>query len=127
MMTVTGRTGTQAHQAREYVLPKMPLPSGVRFSFFAAVSTDNALLATLDVRPSLNKCCVISFVVGFLFALTNAKMTSLVLTANLVRFRFLPLTAGAFTATGAAAGLETAADAVAPPSAAVTFASVWSI
>jgi len=105
----------------------MPLPSGVRFSFFALVRTDKALLPELAVRPSLAKCFMIACVVGLLFAFTNARTRSFVLTANALRFCFLALTVAAFGAGAAGADLAATAGAVVPPKAAVTLDNVWSI
>src|ERR1039458_5801427 len=78
----------------------MPLPSGVRFSFLDLVSMDKMLSAPLLERPSLAQCRLMSCVVGFLCAFTNAKTNSLALTANFLR-RLLPLVAGACAMTTA--------------------------
>ena len=75
----------------------MPLPSGVRFSFLALVSIDKMLSVPSFERPSLAQCFLMSCVIGFLCAFTNAKTNSLALTANFLR-RLFPLAAGAFAA-----------------------------
>jgi hypothetical protein len=77
-------------QASAYLLPRIPLPRGVRFSSFAFTSSDSVLSAPL-ARPSAPQCFFISLVVAPGLAFTNARTRSLPLTANLPRRRrFLP-------------------------------------